>query len=353
VAQIPVAMLYDMSSGQTLYARNPDLRFVPASVTKVMTAYTAFGLMAQGKLNPQQDFTIDEATARQWRGQGTSLYLDGGSQVPVDLLLRGITTVSANDAAITLAQGYAGSVPAWAGLMNAQARALGMSNSHFGTPNGWPDGGATFVSARDLVSLGEALVERYPEQYHHYFGQKQLTWNGRTQFNKDPITGVVAGADGIKTGHTAEAGFNFLGSAERGGRRLMMVIAGAKSEEERASASRALLEWGFAAWTARPLFAKGAIVGQARVQEGDARQVQLRTSRTVSATLASGEAGPIALRILYRGPLRAPVAAGSEVAELEVRSGSGIGHVPLFAAQAVGKAGVFDRLVNGLAGLWP
>ena len=227
-AAIPVALLVDLGSGRTLYARKPDQRFLPASMTKAMTAYTAFGLIGRGKLSAEQSFTASEATARQWRGQGTSLFLTAGSSTPADVLLRGITTVSANDAAIVLAEGYAGSVPAWTALMNAEARELGMINSYFATPNGWPDAGATYVSARDLVTLGGAMVGRYPELYHRYFGQKQLTWNGRTQLNKDPVTGIVAGADGIKTGHTAEAGYNFLGSAERDGRRLVMVVAGAQ-----------------------------------------------------------------------------------------------------------------------------
>ena len=192
-----------------------------------------------------------------------------------------------------------------------------------------------------------------PELYHRYFGQKQLTWNGRTQLNKDPVTGIVAGADGIKTGHTAEAGYNFLGSAERQGRRLVMVLAGARSEAERADAARALLEWGFSDWSVRQLFASEAIVGHARVQEGKSRQVALRTDRMVSATLPRGASGPVVLRVTYRGPLRAPIGRGAHVADLEIGYGGGErGTVPLFAAEAVGTAGPFDRLVNGLIGLF-
>lgn len=352
VAAIPVVMLSDLNSGQVLFAREPDKRFLPASVTKVMTAFSAFELLRQGKLRADDTVTVDPAIAGQWKGKGTSLYLNGGEKIPVEMLLRAITTVSANDAAVVLATSQAGSVPAWAERMNADARALGMNSSHFGTPNGWPDNGATYVTARDLTRLAAALTSRHRDLYRTYFGQKQLTYNGSTQQNRDPAIGVVAGADGIKTGHTDEAGYNFLGSAERSGRRLVMVVAGAKSEDERAAASRALLEWGFAAWQARPLFRAGAVIGEARVQNGDARQVPLKALRDVSAVLPKGGQGPVSLRIVYRGPLVAPIARGAQVAELEIRSG-GLppGRIPLYAAGGVGEAGLIDRLINGLAGL--
>lgn len=353
VAPIPVVMLTDLGSGQALFARDHDRRFAPASVTKVMTAYTAFGLMRQGKLRPQAMVTVDPAISQEWKGKGTSLFLEGGEQVSVDTLLHAITTVSANDAAIVLATSSAGSVPAWADWMNANARALGMTGSHFGTPNGWPDKGATYVTASDLTRLASTLLARYPAEYRTFFGHKQLTFHGRTQENKDPAIGVVPGADGIKTGHTDEAGFNYLGSAERDGRRLVMVIAGARTEEERAKASRALLKWGFAAWQPRPLFAKDAVVGEARVQNGEARSVPLAAGRNIAALFPKGQAGPVTLRIVYRGPLVAPITKGAQVAELEITSaGLAPGRVPLYAGKSVGEAGPIDRLINGIMGVF-
>ena len=353
VANIPASLLVDMNSGRTLYARQPDRRFLPASTAKVMTAYVAFEEMAKGRLVARQPFTVRNETARLWNGRGTSLYLKGGALIDADTLLHGIATVSANDAAIVLAEGYAAEVARWCALMNAQAERLGMAGSHFATPNGWPDQGATYVTARDLVTLGEAMITRHPQLYHRYFGQKRMTWDGVTLESHDPTVGVVRGADGIKTGHTNEAGYNFLGSAERDGRRLILVVAGAHSEAERAAASRALLEWGFAEWQARPLFAAGKTLAQARVQDGDARQVPLVADRAVSAVLAKGETGPIALKVTYDGPLIAPIAKGAKVAELEIRAGDGPpSRLPLFAGVAVGKAGPFDRLINGVSGLF-
>jgi D-alanyl-D-alanine carboxypeptidase (penicillin-binding protein 5/6) len=353
VANVPIALLVDVNSGRRLYAREPDRRFLPASTAKVMTIFVAFEEMRNGRLDANRRFSVAEATARTWNGRGTSLYLSGGATPDTDALLHGMATVSANDAAMVLAEGYAGDVSRWCAMMNAAARRLGMRNSHFATPSGWPDGGATYVSAKDLVALGQAMITRHPALYRRYFGQKRMTWAGVAQESHDPTVGVVRGADGIKTGHTNEAGYNFLGSAERDGRRLIMVVAGAHSEAERAGASRALLEWGFAAWQARPLFAAGMPVGEARVQDGDARSVPVIADHAVAATLPSGERGPIALRLSYQGPLIAPIAKGAQVAELEIRAGEAPpSRVPLFAAAAVGKAGPLDRLVNGLMGLF-
>ncbi len=353
IANVPVALLVDLGSGRVLLSRQADLRFVPASVAKVMTAYLAFELIAQGKLRTDQSYVVADQAGHIWNGRGTSLYLKGGDWVPVDSLLHGIATVSANDAAVVLAEGFGGDVAVWTALMNGEARRLGMDSSHFATANGWPDGGATYVTAHDLVILSRAMIARHPDLYRRYFGQKQMMWNGVIQTSHDPTVGVIPGADGIKTGHTAEAGFNFLGSAIRDGRRLVMVVAGAHSEDERSRASRSLLEWGFARWQARQLFADHAVVGTALVQGGDARQIGLAASQALFASYPKGDDAPITLRIRYKGPLVAPIAKGAEVAMLEIRAGTAPPSlVPLLASQSVGKAGLFDRLRNGLMGLF-
>jgi serine-type D-Ala-D-Ala carboxypeptidase (penicillin-binding protein 5/6) len=346
---IPVSMLVDLGSGQVLHARQPDLPFVPASVTKVMTAYVAFEQIKRGTLKPEQEYTVSEAVARDWTGKGTSLYLKAGDKVSVDLLIRGVTTVSANDGAAVLAEGFAGSLPTWAQMMNAEARRLGMSNSHFNTPNGWMDEGATYVSARDLVRLADAMTLRHPDLYRRYIGHKTLLWANGGARNHDPLIGKFPGSDGIKTGYTREAGYNYLGSAERNGRRLAMVIAGARNGPERAAAAKALMEWGFSAWNVRPLFGAGAKVGEALVQDGTARQVALVSPRSIHAALPFSGGGVTALRIVYKGPLVAPIKKGDKVAELEIQTSAGEpGRVPLFAADSVGRAGMWDRLVNGL-----
>jgi D-alanyl-D-alanine carboxypeptidase (penicillin-binding protein 5/6) len=354
IANIPVILLVDLDSGQTLFERQADLRFVPASMTKAMTAYVAFDQISQGRLRSEQTFTVRPQTYAEWHGKGSSMNLLSGESVSLDALLHGITTVSANDAAVVLAEGAAGSAADWVASMNSQAVQLGMTNSHFATPNGWPDKGATYISARDMVRLGDAIITRHGDLYQRYFGKKQFTWNSVSQQNHDPTIGVIPGADGIKTGHTAEAGFNFLGSAQRAGRRLIMVVGGAKSEEERTAASRALLEWGFTAWHTRPLYAPGMRVGEARVQSGNFGRVDLLTARPIAAVLPGSEGKLTSLRIVYRGPLEAPLAKGQNVAELEIRvAGLPPSRVPLITARAIGKAGPLDRLRNGLMGLIP
>ena len=351
-AEAPIALLTDLGSGQVLFARGANRRFIPASITKVMTAYVAFDLMAHGKLLANQRLTMSDGAFNEWADKGSTMFLARGSQPTVEELLMGITTVSANDACIVLAEGAAGSVANWVALMNAQARALGMHDSHFGTPNGWPDDGATYVSAHDLTLLARAILTRYPLYYQHFFGHPQMTWNGITQPNHDPTLGVIPGADGMKTGFTNQAGYGFLGSAIRGGRRLVMVVAGVDSGRARRKAAQDLIEWGFAAWDTQRLFDEGALVGEAQVQGGDARHVGLAAPHALFVATPSRAIGTPRLRIVYDGPIAAPILKGAEIARLEVRVGNAPPHsLPLVAAAAVGPAGPVDRLINGLANL--
>ncbi|ABC63334.1 D-alanyl-D-alanine carboxypeptidase [Erythrobacter litoralis HTCC2594] len=346
-------MLVDMASGQTLYARNPDRRFVPASITKVMTAYTAFELMKQGKLAPGTRFTFSEAAADEWYRTGSTMFLDRGSETAVTDLLMGITTVSANDGSIVLAEGAAGSVDNWLDLMNAHADALGMHQSHFGTPNGWPDEGRTFTTARDLVTLAKALITEHPGLYARYFGHRGLRTNGIAQDNYDPITGRIEGADGIKTGFTNQAGWGFLGSAERDGRRLVMVVAASPGMRSRDETARALMEWGFGAFDSRMLFRSGDTVGHARVQDGAEAAVPLMADRDIPVALPENANAEITLRIAYEGPLRAPVEQGEKVAQLAIFvDGREAARVPLAAKKAVAKAGPLQRIANAVRALW-
>lgn len=349
----PIALLVDLSSGQELMARDADRRFVPASIAKVMTLFVAFELMDSGKLSPEMIFTMRPETFKEWHNKGSRMFLPHDVRVSVDELLIGIATVSANDGAVVLAEGATGSVDMWLQLMNAKARELGMRNSHFGTPNGWMDEGRTYTSARDLVTLARAIITRHPEKYARYFGRHGYAYNGIAQRNYDPMIGVVKGADGMKTGYTNEAGFGYLGTAMRGGRRLVMVIAASNNGRDRKIASRELIEWGFTRFEARPLFAAGAIVGMAEVQDGMQSKVALIAPAAIKATLAAGRQGPVKLTIHYEGPLEAPIRQGERIAQLEIEvDGLPPSRVPLETAAAVEKAGVWRRLVNGLLGVF-
>jgi len=352
-AAAPVAMLVDVSSGQVLHARNPDSRFMPASVTKVMTLYLAFELIEAGKLDPAQVFAMSPVIAREWRRKGSTMFLDAGEQVRVDDLLIGIANVSANDGAAVLAAGQAGSVAAWTADMNRTARALGMTGSHFGTPNGWPDEGRTFTTARDLVALAHAMIARHPDKFGYYVGRVGFDYKGIAQINHDPMIGRVAGADGIKTGFTNESGFSYLGTAQRGGQRLVLVLAGVENGRLRARLARSYIEWGFTAFDRRHLFAPGDVVGTALVQNGSALRVGLVARAPIAINLPRGNSSELTATIRYDGPLRAPLAAGEQVAMLDITApGMAPASVPMFTTEAVGTAGPLDRIVNAIAGLF-
>lgn len=326
---------------------------MPASITKVMTAFVAFELIGEGKITPDQLLMVSDRMWTDWHGVGSTMFLSLGQRVSVDALLHGVTTVSANDGAAVLGEGLAGSLPKWTAMMNAKAREIGMRNSHFGTANGWMDEGRTFTTARDLATLASAIITRHPDLYARYFGNQRLSFNGFEQRNHDPVTGVIEGADGIKTGFTNQAGYGFLGSAQRDGRRLVMVIGGAPTSRIQRQASREFLEWGYRAFVGQPLFDRGAVVGEARVQGGASRYVGLEAPLDLGYDLPAGQTGSVKLTVRYEGPLRAPIRKGERVAELEIAAdGMRTARVPLVAAQSIGEANAFQRLINGVANIW-
>lgn len=349
--EVPIALLVDVTSDQVLYAREANRRFVPASITKVMTLFHAFELIEEGNLNARQQFQMRPETWDIWYRRGSTMFIEAEDRVAVDDLLMGIANVSANDGSMVLAEGHAGSLDSWLEGMNSRAKALGMTGSHFATPNGWPDEGRTFTTAHDLVTLAKALSSRHPEKYARYIGQSGFRYNAIGQSNRDPMIGRVEGADGIKTGYTNEAGLGYLGSAKRGGQRLVVVIAGANSESIRGEAARGLIEWGFSAFDRIQVARQGELVGAARVQNGIASSVNLQTERPVFVNVPSKSARDMRVSVAYDGPLRAPIEAGARVATLLVEfPGSEPARIPLLAETSVEKAGFLTRIWNGVTG---
>lgn len=350
-SEVPIALLVDVTSGQVLYARQADRRFVPASITKVMTLYHAFELIEEGALDPQQRFQMAPETWAQWHRKGSTMFIAAQDQVLADDLLMGIANVSANDGSIALAEGQAGSIEVWLHGMNKRAVALGMTNSHFGTPNGWPDEGKTFTTAHDLVVLARALTRQHAEKYARYIGQEGFRFNNIAQSNRDPMVGRVDGADGIKTGYTNESGLGYLGSAKRGEQRLVVVVAGANQEGLRAEAARGLIEWGFGAFERVQVAHVGESMGSARVQNGADQTVSLQPEQSIFVNVPRGEQSALRVSIAYNGPLHAPVAKGSKVATLLVEvPGVEPARIPLFAEHGVEEAGFVTRIWNGLTG---
>jgi D-alanyl-D-alanine carboxypeptidase (penicillin-binding protein 5/6) len=352
----PIAYMLDLSSGRVLYDRNGERRIPPASMAKMMTAHVAFKLIQDGRLKLGQSFVMRPDTWRKWNNQGSTMFLSPDQSVSVENLLHGIVTLSGNDACVVLAEGIAGSEEAFADLMNAEAKRLGLKDSHFGNSNGWPDEGRTYVSARDLARLARATIEETPDLYKRFYATDSFVW-GKTmgsgqdisQANRNPILGKIEGADGLKTGHTSEAGFGFTGSAIQKGRRLVMVVAGLDSATNRIAESVRFMDWGFKAWTSRPLFRKGAKVAEARVQGGWAGKIDLVAPRDLAATLPNSIADTVKVKVVYDGPLKAPIAKGQTVAQLVVvTSGGDRQSLPLAAGEAVPQGGFFARLWSGL-----
>jgi D-alanyl-D-alanine carboxypeptidase (penicillin-binding protein 5/6) len=363
-----VAFMQDMNSGAILYQKQPDFRMPPASLAKMMTVYVAFSLIKSGDLKLDTKFTMSPETWKKWHSQGSTMFIGAGEQVSVADLLSGIITLSGNDACVVLAEGIAGTEPAFVNLMNQQRQKLGMTNSNFGTSNGWPDNGVTYVTARDLATLAEATIRNYPDLYKQFYSKPNFAW-GKTmagsnisQENRDPILGKVPGADGLKTGHTDEAGYGFTGSAEQNGRRLVMVLAGMGSWDERVNQSIGFMNWGFSAWRLKPLFAKGKRIDTAEVQGGSASSVGLVAPNDLAVTVplgvggilgqkAGGDAPP--MKVVYDGPIKAPIKAGQHIADLVVSPpGQDAQTLPLVAESDVGEAGFFGRIWASIKALF-
>jgi len=357
----PIAYMVDLSSGAELYAKDADRRIPPASMAKMMTVYVAFDMIRKGELKLDRMIEVQPATWQKWHGPaaGSTMFLSAGEKVSVDNLLKGIVTLSGNDACVVLAEGISGSEEAFVARMNDAAMRIGLTGSRFGNSNGWPDEGRTYVTARDLAKLARATIDDFPDLYKRYYALKEFTWgktlgSGQaiTQANRDPLLGRVAGADGLKTGHTDEAGYGFTGSAEQGGRRLVMVVAGLGSFNQRIDESVRFMNWGFRAWTAKPLFPKGKRVETAEVQLGDAATVGLVAPRNLAVTLPAGAVANMQAKVVYDGPVKAPIKAGQHIADLVITTPeTGAQTMPLVAETSVGEAGFFGRIWAALKGL--
>ncbi|TCP37415.1 D-alanyl-D-alanine carboxypeptidase family protein [Sphingomonas sp. BK235] len=358
----PVAFMEDLSSGAILYAKDADRRMPPASMAKMMTVYTIFQMIKAGDIKLSTEYEVRPETWQRWHGPaaGSTMFLSVGERVSVANLLYGIVTLSGNDACVVIAEGASGTEQAFTERMNENAQKLGLTNSHFGTSNGWPDGGVTYVTARDLAKLAAATITEFPQLYKQFYSRRDFTWGKTmgagaaiTQANRDPLLGRVAGADGLKTGHTEEAGYGFTGSAEQNGRRLVMVVAGLTSFNQRAQESIRFMEWGFRAWQARPVVKAGKTVGTAAVQLGDSSEVELVAPKALAVTVPSGTRPQLSGKIVYDGPVKAPIKQGAHIADLVVSApGLPEQRMPLVAARDVGEAGFFGRAMAGLRGLF-
>ena len=305
-----VAFMQDMNTGAVLYAKNPDMQIPPASLAKMMTVYTVFDMVKKGDVKLDQQITFQPDAWKQWHSQGSTMFLSPGENVSVSNLLLGIITLSGNDACISIADGLSGTEAAFVQRMNENAKKIGLTGSYFGTANGWPDNGVTHVTARDMVKLAEATIRNFPDLYKRFYAKPDFSWgqtmggNAITQANRDPLLGRVPGADGLKTGHTDEAGYSVTGSAEQNGRRIVMMMGGMQSFNQRIQQSVAFMNWGFHAWQDKTLAPKGKQVETAEVQGGDTSSVGLVAPQDIDVSVPSGSSPDMQLEGGVSGPDR-------------------------------------------------
>lgn len=349
---VPNAVLIEPKSDSILFEKNADQPVEPASLAKLMTLEFVFHQIKEGKLKLTDQFTISENA---WRkggapSRGSTMFAAIHSQIGVEDLIRGIIVDSANDACIALAEGLAGNEAAFGQMLTKRAREIGLEHSNFTNSTGYSDPGLR-VTVRDLAELARHIMQTYPE-FYPYFAERDFTWNKIHQTNRNPLLGMGLGADGLKTGDTAEAGFTLVGSAVQDELRLIVVLTGAKSEKERAEEARKLLEWGFKGFETRVLFAEGQTVGEAKVFGGKTSYVPLVGPGIVKVMMPRNNEERLSARIVYTGPVPAPVAKGQPIGKLEVRRGDSLAlEVPLRAAEDVGPGSMSKRAMDAVTEL--
>jgi D-alanyl-D-alanine carboxypeptidase (penicillin-binding protein 5/6) len=340
----PFALVEDYESAAILFEKNADEPMAPASTTKLLTAEIIFHELKEGRLHLDDKFLVSENAWRTGGGHshGSAMFLSVHSEVRIEDLIRGLLIQSGNDAAITLAEGMAGTEDSFAALMNKRAAELGMTHSHFTNP--WGKGDPDHrVTARDMALLAVHIIRDYPE-YYKYFGEKEFTWNKIRQLNRNPLLTMDIGADGLKTGDIAESGFGLVGSAVQNGQRLIVVINGLKTASERAEESRKLFNWGFRSFDPRVLFQPGDVVGTADVYGGASGEVPLTCEQPAKVFLPRGGGERLSAKIVYTGPLVAPVGEGVEVGRLKVWRGTELAlDLPVKTLAAVPQGGLPRR----------
>ena len=339
------AILMDMATGAVLFEKNADEPAPPASMSKMMTAYMVFERLLDGRLSLDDTFLVSETA---WRKGGaksgsSTMFLDPGKRVRVEDLLRGIIVQSGNDASIVIAEGLAGSEQAFAEEMTRRGRQLGLTNSVFKNATGWPDPGHV-MSARDLAILARRTIEDFPE-FYHYYAERNFTYNGIRQINRNPLLYKDMGADGLKTGHTTESGYGLTGTVKRGDRRLILVVNGLPTKKARSREPKRLFEWGFREFQNYALLKAGDVVADADVWLGKEATVPLVIDKDLMITLARKARPKMKVKAVFEGPIPAPVAMGTEIARLIVTvPGEETVQVPLVAGAEVERLGLLGRL---------
>ena len=337
-------VLMDAASGAVLVNQLGDERLPPASLTKLMTAYIATLKIQRGELKESDQVTISE---KAWRMAGSKMFIDVGKQVSVSDLFHGIIIQSGNDASVALAEHIAGSEEAFAALMNGEAKRLGMTNSHFANATGWP-APDHYSTARDMAILARAIINADPAHYAIY-AQKYFLWNGIQQPNRNLLLWRNDGVDGLKTGHTEEAGYCLVASAKKNDQRLIAAVFGTESEAARATETAKLLGYGFLFFETKTFYKKGAVLTQADVWKGSARTVKAGVNTDVAMSMPRGDAAQFSTQVVLNPTLIAPLKQGDVIGKVEIRRGDKtVRSVDLVALEAVEQGGFFRRVWDGI-----
>ncbi len=340
-------ILVDGNSGRVLAALEPDSRQEPASLTKLMTAYGVFHALREGRIKLTDMVTISEHA---WQQEGSRMFVEVGKQVSVENLIQGMIVQSGNDATVALAEHVAGTEPTFVQMMNSYAKQLGMSGSHFTNAAGMPDP-EHYMTARDAATLAAAVIREYPE-YYRWYSQREFTWNGITQQNRNGLLWRDPTVDGVKTGHTETAGYCLIASSKRDGMRLVSAVLGTDSMKAREDASAALLGYGFNFYETKRVYAAGQPLTTARVWKGTAPEVGLALNRDLYVTGQRGHAGSVQAQFELPERLIAPLAKSSAVGKVKVVvDGATVATYDLYPAQDVASGGFFRRAIDTLR-LW-
>ncbi|MGS2717212.1 D-alanyl-D-alanine carboxypeptidase family protein [Eionea flava] len=336
--------LMDSNTGRVLVEKNADMQLPPASMTKMMTSYIVSSEIDRGSINPDDLVTI---SVKAWKKGGSKMFVREGTQVTVKDLLRGLIIQSGNDASIALAEHIAGSEQAFADIMNQQAAMLGMTNTTFKNATGWPADGH-ISTVRDLAILGQALIRDFPDHYALY-AEKYFTYNGINQPNRNRLLFTDKSVDGIKTGHTEEAGYGLTASSERDGMRLISVVTGTQSESARASSSQKLLSYGFRYYYTHKVYSQGDVVNTSMVWKGQADQVSIVVPNDVYLTVPRGSENDLKATVHIDDVISAPIAQGQELGNVVIAlDEEELLNLPVVSAATIEEAGFFSRMIDSI-----
>lgn len=341
--QATAAFLYDVTTDTVLFEKNADVPLPPASMSKLMTLYMLFDALRDGRVT--LDTTFGVSTKARLMG-GSTMFLDETDRPTVESLIKGIIVQSGNDACIVVAEGLAGTEDAFARQMNTMAPQIGLTNSTFANSSGWPDP-THRMSMKDLGTLATHLITEFPE-YYKYFALEEYDFDGRSpsnRFNRNPVLGLGLGADGLKTGHTEEAGYGLVGSAVQGDRRIVFVFTGLQSQADRRQEAEAMINWGFRQFVEKSLAKAGDVVMEIPVWLGDHQRLNAVAESDIELLVPAIGGDTVETRVEYRRPLEAPIAAGQEVAELVVIAADmPEKRIPLVADRDVIRGGFLPRI---------